>query len=183
MKRKALNKTIRFEMFKRDEFTCQYCGRKPPAVILEIDHIIPVSAGGNNDIANLITACFDCNRGKKDKLLTNKKTRSDLKKIIAERKESEEQLKEYYKFLEEEETRILNDLEFIVSEWESYDKNYTLSPKARASIKIFLKKLPRTELSEAIAIAFSKDVLDFRKFNYFCGICWNKIKEQDHGKK
>ncbi len=63
-KRECVSKKIRFEVFKRDLFTCQYCGKKAPAVILEIDHIKPVSKDGTNDIENLVSACFDCNRGK-----------------------------------------------------------------------------------------------------------------------
>ena len=54
----------RFEVFKRDNFTCQYCSSKPPLIPLEVDHILPICKGGKNDIDNLITACFDCNRGK-----------------------------------------------------------------------------------------------------------------------
>lgn len=69
MTRKAVKKTTRFEVFKRDSFMCQYCGRKSPDVILEIEHIHPVSKGGGNDIVNLLTACVDCNRGKSDKTL------------------------------------------------------------------------------------------------------------------
>ena len=62
--RTPLRPKIRFEVFRRDGFTCQYCGGKPPAVVLEADHVVPVSAGGKNDMANLKTACFECNRGK-----------------------------------------------------------------------------------------------------------------------
>lgn len=54
----------RFEVFKRDGFTCQYCGRKSPEVILEADHIVPASKGGKEEMGNLITSCRDCNRGK-----------------------------------------------------------------------------------------------------------------------
>lgn len=54
----------RFEIFKRDKFTCQYCGRRPPAVMLELEHVRPVSAGGTADAWNLVTACHDCNQGK-----------------------------------------------------------------------------------------------------------------------
>ena len=61
MARKAIPKSVRFEVFKRDKFTCQYCGASAPDVILEIDHIRPVSKGGTNDILNLVTACRDCN--------------------------------------------------------------------------------------------------------------------------
>lgn len=59
-----MKKTLRFKVFERDEFTCQYCGKKPPKVVLEVDHIYPKSKGGTDDILNLITACLDCNRGK-----------------------------------------------------------------------------------------------------------------------
>jgi 5-methylcytosine-specific restriction endonuclease McrA len=62
--RKAIPKKLRFEVFKRDSFTCQYCGKSAPDIILEVDHIHPVSRGGEEDITNLITSCFDCNRGK-----------------------------------------------------------------------------------------------------------------------
>lgn len=54
----------RFKILKRDNFTCQYCGRKPPEVILHIDHKKPRSKGGNNNETNLITACSLCNLGK-----------------------------------------------------------------------------------------------------------------------
>lgn len=64
MARKGLSKKIRFEVFKRDQFTCQYCGKKAPDVILHVDHIQPVSKGGTNDLLNLITSCQDCNLGK-----------------------------------------------------------------------------------------------------------------------
>lgn len=62
--RLPISKTLRFDVFKRDSFICSYCGRTPPTVRLEADHINPVAEGGSSDINNLITACFDCNRGK-----------------------------------------------------------------------------------------------------------------------
>lgn len=62
--RKPLSKRTRFEVLKRDMFVCKYCGAKAPDVLLEIDHIVPVSKGGTDDIFNLITACSSCNRGK-----------------------------------------------------------------------------------------------------------------------
>lgn len=62
--RKNISAAIRFKVLKRDKFTCQYCGRS--GIELEIDHIVPVSKGGTNDIGNLITACKECNRGKSD---------------------------------------------------------------------------------------------------------------------
>lgn len=63
-KREPISKKTRFNIFTRDGFKCQYCGRSAGEVVLEIDHIIPVVEGGTNDPLNLTTACFDCNRGK-----------------------------------------------------------------------------------------------------------------------
>ena len=61
---------LRFQILQRDNFTCQYCGRKAPDVILQIDHKYPKSKGGKLIKDNLITACVDCNQGKKDIILT-----------------------------------------------------------------------------------------------------------------
>lgn len=54
----------RFEILKKTNFSCKYCGRKPPEVELELEHIIPKSKGGTDDMNNLVPACRDCNRGK-----------------------------------------------------------------------------------------------------------------------
>jgi HNH endonuclease len=64
-----MNPKKRFEIFHRDNFTCFYCGRKPPEVALEVDHRIPKSAGGEDVDENLVTACRDCNIGKSDSIL------------------------------------------------------------------------------------------------------------------
>jgi len=58
---------LRFLVLKRDRFSCVACGRSPALVlglVLEIDHHIAWSAGGETIEANLKTLCFDCNRGK-----------------------------------------------------------------------------------------------------------------------
>lgn len=58
---------IRESIFKRDNYTCQYCGETEKR--LECDHIHPVARGGSNDPENLTTACYECNRSKRDKTL------------------------------------------------------------------------------------------------------------------
>lgn len=60
----ALSRRLRFKIFNRDKFTCQYCGRKAPEVVLHVDHRYPRALGGGDDEANLITACLECNSGK-----------------------------------------------------------------------------------------------------------------------
>lgn len=62
--RKPISSQLRFSVLSRDRFTCRYCSRSAPEVVLEIDHVKPVSKGGTNDLGNLVAACSDCNGGK-----------------------------------------------------------------------------------------------------------------------
>lgn len=48
--RKNINRDVRFEVYERDNYTCQYCGGKFDSESLSIDHLIPVTLGGHNEI-------------------------------------------------------------------------------------------------------------------------------------
>lgn len=91
-KRKALSKKLRFEVFKRDNFTCQYCGSKAPDVVLNVDHINPVASGGGNDILNLVTSCEGCNSGKGARELGDHSVLAQQRKQLEELGERREQL-------------------------------------------------------------------------------------------
>ena len=58
-------KRISKAVFKRDNYTCQYCGKVGGK--LEVDHIFPFSKGGSDSLENLTTSCQKCNRQKRDK--------------------------------------------------------------------------------------------------------------------
>jgi hypothetical protein len=60
---------LRFEVLKRDGFTCRYCGRKAPHVSLEVEHVIPAAKCGTDFIGNLVACCYECNIGKGDRAL------------------------------------------------------------------------------------------------------------------
>ena len=70
---RIVNNEIRFLILKRDNFTCQYCGRSAPDVKLEVDHIKPHSKNGTVESDNLITSCSECSSGKRDKDVDIKK--------------------------------------------------------------------------------------------------------------
>jgi len=63
-KRNNMKYGLRWQILKRDNFTCQYCGQYAPNVQLEVDHKIEVSNGGADNPDNLVTSCWACNRGK-----------------------------------------------------------------------------------------------------------------------
>ncbi|MBR1091021.1 HNH endonuclease [Bradyrhizobium manausense] len=92
MPRITVSKKLRFEVFKRDSFTCQYCGQKAPEVILQCDHIDPVAEGGTNDILNLITSCFDCNSGKGARSLSDQAVLNKQMDQLAELQARREQI-------------------------------------------------------------------------------------------
>jgi 5-methylcytosine-specific restriction endonuclease McrA len=51
----------RRNIFLRDGFTCQYCGRRPGTRELNLDHVMPRSRGGRSTWENLVTSCRECN--------------------------------------------------------------------------------------------------------------------------
>lgn len=61
-------KLSRRNIFERDAYTCQYCGRRPARSELSIDHVIPRSRGGVTTWSNVLLACTDCNARKRDLL-------------------------------------------------------------------------------------------------------------------
>lgn len=67
--RRLMTKNLREEIMKRDNYTCQICGKyMPDEVGLHIDHIIPVSKGGKTVKSNLQVLCSKCNGSKSNKV-------------------------------------------------------------------------------------------------------------------
>jgi hypothetical protein len=175
-KRKSLSKKVRFEVFKRDSFKCQYCGSVPPSVVLEIDHIKPVSKGGTNSIDNLLTSCFNCNRGKSDTLITDApQSIKDKHEILVEKKL---QLDEYYKLIRAIERKIQKEIDKVDEIYADWFPGWSLSDKFKqASVKKFVQLLDSITVQDAMHVSCSKIGDRDGAINYFCGICWNKIRE------
>ncbi|MCK5610983.1 HNH endonuclease [Candidatus Pacearchaeota archaeon] len=174
MARKSLSKKIRFEVFKRDGFVCQYCGNSPPSIILEVDHIKPVKDGGENEIDNLLTSCFDCNRGKGATRLEILPDTLDHKRQLLE--EKREQLEQYEKLIASKRralNRKVSKLEHMFEE--VYE--HTWKEMYKKTIRDFLEVLPYEEVESAVAIACDRITDPRGSTKYICGICWNKIRD------
>lgn len=179
VERVQLSKKQRFGVFKRDLFTCQYCGSTPPGAILEVDHIHPVAQGGGNGIDNLITACFDCNRGKGASLLSSvPESVSDRMAIVAEKME---QLKAYEKLIKAKRKHEEKQIDDVQSVFQLHFSGYEFNSKFRESVRGFLQTLPVHILEECMHKACSRIKRHDDAIKYFCGICWNVIKEQANG--
>jgi DNA-directed RNA polymerase subunit RPC12/RpoP len=178
LKRKPIPKKLRFEVFKRDGFACKYCGAHPPNVLLEIDHIIPIKEGGNNDEGNLFTACFACNRGKGATALSCAPV--SLAEKAKELEEREAQLLGYRDVMQRRLDRIEDDMWSVADALCPPESNYNVPHDWLRSIKMFNEKLLLHEVVDAAERAFDKKPWPFaesQRFKYFCGICWKKIRD------
>lgn len=170
--RRALGQKLRFEVFKRDGFTCQYCGSHPPVVILHVDHITAVANGGSDDIDNLITSCQSCNLGKGATPLNVVPQSLDEKaKEITER---EEQLRGYQAVLTAKRERL------EAQAWTVIDLLYpgreSVPREEFMSTRMFIDRLGYESVREAAEIALCGPAPPRRLFRYFCGVCWNRIR-------
>ncbi len=174
-KRKAISKKVRFEVFKRDSFTCQYCGRSAPDVVLEIDHIHPVIKGGDNNITNLITSCFDCNRGKGKRKLSDRSALEKQQEQLRELNERRIQLEMMMEWRKE----LMNLEEQGVMAAANYFEELvdaTLTPEGKANLKKWIKQHSLQEVLDAIEIStaqYGSDDVE-KAFRYIPRIIFNK---------
>jgi len=156
-KRKSISKTTRFEVFKRDNFTCQYCGISGADVLLEIDHMVPVKEGGDNSILNLLTACKDCNGGKGARLLSDNTILNKNRKQMKELHDKREQILamlEYQKELLAIDDEIIKSIKLIIGR--GYDGRY-LMPAGVGLILNIVKKCGLENTLRATEAAVGKN--------------------------
>lgn len=153
-KRKSITKKTRFEVFKRDSFTCQYCGAKAPDVVLEIDHLNPVKHGGENDLLNLITSCFVCNRGKSHRKISDNSVVEKQRIQIEELNIRRQQLEMILEWRNELQKNSLYELQKVEEYWE--EKFSPFTPKnPELSFSKHIKKYGLIEVLDCIDIAYT----------------------------
>lgn len=168
---------MRFEVFKRDSFKCQYCGRGAPDVILEIDHILPVSEGGKNDLLNLVTSCRDCNRGKSNKLLSDKTAVDRQKKQLEDMNAIREQTEMLIRWKQEL-------LELMEGQTDAIDAlivsmtGYGLSETGRRNTQNLIRRFGFTAVYEATEISYTRYKDWQYAFSKIGGICYNKAQKK-----
>lgn len=152
-KRKPMSKKTRFEVFKRDSFTCQYCGKAAPEVVLQCDHIDPVAKGGADDLMNLITSCESCNAGKSDRTLDDSSIIAKQREQLAQLNERREQLEMMLQWREGLQS-INEDIFDTVSEhWISKTPGYHISESGYTKLRAVVRKVGIQIVLDAIETA------------------------------
>jgi hypothetical protein len=151
--RKPISKKLRFEVFKRDSFTCQYCGKKAPDVLLVIDHIRPISNGGTNDILNLITACQGCNSGKSNRVLSDQSVIEKQRRQLQELQERKEQIEMMFEWQKELINLDEQTCDMLAGYWGELVQPYNLTEHGRTTLKQYIRKFGIDETMIAMKIA------------------------------
>jgi hypothetical protein len=190
----SLSVRTRFEVFKRDRFTCLYCGQTPPKVLLEVDHVTPRAVGGSGEMDNLVTSCQDCNRGKSDRLLEEGTRPAVGAEAVADLEERVAQAQAYAELTQTFQRLIEKQYGIFLTEWarafgaklhEEADRTFYRLPydsnewPNNRSVRMFLRKLPLQTVLEAVDIAASRfdGDSDEGTCRYFYAICWKRIRD------
>lgn len=156
--RAGITKKVRFEVFKRDSFKCQYCGKSAPDVILHVDHINPVSKGGDNDIMNLITACEDCNQGKKARLLDDKSIIEKQKQQLEELNQRREQLEMMISWRDDLQSFNNDVADIVIEKINELMKPFTVNDNGKRIVSKWIKKFQISEILDAIEFSAEKKI-------------------------
>jgi hypothetical protein len=149
-KRKSISKKTRFDVFKRDAFTCQYCGKHAPEVVLHVDHIVAVSNGGGYELTNLVTSCVDCNLGKGPRELDDNaavtKQSNQLRQLQAKR-EQIEMIAQWHRSLIDIEATAVNEVQ---SYYQQLIPGWSLNENGLADSRKYIAKHGLAEVMSAI---------------------------------
>lgn len=162
----AVSKRTRYEVLRRDNHTCRYCGGTAPDAKLTIDHVTPVTLGGTDHPDNLVAACTDCNAGKSSvppgAPLVDDVKEADAKwagaiKRAGEIRAAEREQEDIY-------VRVFDD---VWDHWRPDNYRDSLTQMRSAG-------LSRDEMADAAMIARTNRGIDDR-WRYFCGVSWRKV--------
>ena len=175
----AVSQRLRYEVLRRDNHCCRYCGAAAPDVQLTVDHVVPVALGGSDDPTNLVTACRPCNSGKAasapDSPLVADVAADALRwgkamQIAAEIRQVELDVLHAY----------VKRIDGIWSAWQVKDKPIPRPLDWPCTAEIFYGlRLPIDEWEYAIDRAMRNSRVSHDQiWKYMCGILWKRQHEQ-----
>ncbi|WP_030724066.1 HNH endonuclease [Streptomyces sp. NRRL F-2580] len=178
----AVSKRLRYEILRRDNHTCRYCGASAPAVPLRVDHVVPVALGGSDIPDNLVTSCEPCNSGKSSATVDA----SVVANVADDALRWAEALKQAAQVLTEQDLPKLSYRQTFLTAWQAWEigrhsvrRSAELPADWKSSIDRFRTAgLPEESWDEIIEIAMtSPKVLPLNVFRYCCGIAWRRVSD------
>jgi hypothetical protein len=177
----AVSKRLRYEVLRRDNHACRYCGGAAPDVKLVIDHVVPVWLGGTDDPTNLVTACEPCNTGKSsaspDAPVVADVSRDAWRWAVARKAAADLMLVEL-----EAVQAYRKAFTDVWGDWKTPAGEGVPRPDDwQTTIDRFCDAgLPREVMVDAVLIAMNNTTLPLaRVFRYFCGIAWRRLEQMD----
>jgi hypothetical protein len=176
--RRAISKRLRYEVLRRDNHTCRYCGGTAPDVALTVDHVTPVALGGSDDPSNLVAACRDCNSGK-----SATPPGAPLVADVAQDALRWAQAMQAVAIAFEDQYHRRQDtyaeFEDAWVNWTYGDgKEFPRDADCKQSVDNWLKLgMSMPLLVECIEIAMRKQIGPDNRWRYFCGVTWNRLTD------
>jgi hypothetical protein len=170
----AVSKRLRFEILRRDNHTCRYCGASAPDASLRVDHVTPEALGGRTEPANLVTACEPCNSGKSSVALDSAMV-EDIKADALRFAEVTRQAFAVVLEHSEERTDYEDQWHSVWDEVASI-RRIGLPLDWRNTLGRWHGMGVPIELVEDAARIALRDLRTTDPFRYFCGIVWNQVQ-------
>jgi hypothetical protein len=174
----TVSKSLRFQVLRRDNHTCRYCGRSAPEVRITVDHVVPEALGGPDTAENLMAACSDCNAGKSatppDAARVADVRDDALKWSAAVRAVAQEMVADVARL-----DRSRAEFEVEWYRWNTRSGPAPLPGNWRETVDNFVAVgLPMPVLLECINITMGRSkVGPDAKFRYMCGVAWKRVSE------
>lgn len=179
-----VTKRTRYEVLRRDNHTCRYCGASAPDAKITVDHVTPVALGGTDDLGNLVAACRDCNAGKastspdaplvEDVKQLDLKWAGALRRVAAARGRQQKKRDAY-----------VAAFDAAWGEWTVRGESIERPAGWRTSVERFYDLgVPIAEVTQCVRVACGNDrIYADETFRYFAGCVWRVVKEMQDAAK
>lgn len=177
----AVSKRLRYEILRRDNHTCRYCGASAPDVPLRVDHVTPVALGGTDEPSNLVTSCEPCNSGKS----SASPDAHHVADVADDALRWAAAMTQAASKLREQETPKLQYRDAFLTEWNRWhlgkddDKKVPLPEDWKQAMDRFrVAGIPTWMWADIVDAAMANQkVKPDNTFRYVCGIAWNKVTD------
>jgi len=172
----VVSRRQRFEILRRDNYTCRYCGARAPDVTLTVDHVIPTALGGSDDSTNLVTACRDCNAGKSS-IAPDQPIVADVDAAALLFAKAIEKAAAIRRLELQALDALIDQFDAAWTTWHDSDNEPLHRQRDwRWTIERFLSLgLDVDDLTRYVTVAMNAGTYNDRTWRYFCGCCWNEI--------